>query len=208
MTTSNSPSPDKIAAVLAFVLGAPFAFMMVRSFSEGEVRRHETPLRAMLGNDVYEGFRDGDKPGHHYMGNDKLAPDFTLKDQNGKPWRLKDQRGKTVVLNFWTMTCKPCLEEMPSLEQLALVARERDDLEVVAISTDKSWNQVSTLFKPGSKLKVLFDPDKAVVLGKFGTRLYPETWVIDPDGVIRLRIDGGRDWAAPIALEMIESASL
>jgi len=55
---------------------------------------------------------------------------------------------------------------------------------------------------------VLFDPDKAVVRGKFGTRLYPETWVIDPEGVIRVRIDGGRDWASPVALEMIQSASL
>jgi peroxiredoxin len=206
--TTPSTTPDKLAAVFAFVLGAPLAFMMVRSFAEGEVRRRETPLRAMVGDDVFEGFRDGDKPKVHYVGNDKLAPDFTLKDQNGKPWRLKDQRGKTVVLNFWTMTCKPCLEEMPSLEQLAMVAAERDDIEVVAISTDKGWADVKSLFKPGSKLKVLFDPDKAVVRGKFGTRLYPETWVIDPDGVIRARVDGGRDWSAPIALEMIESASL
>jgi peroxiredoxin len=205
--SGNTVSPDKLAAVLAFLLGAPFAFMLVRSFAEGETRRHEMPLRAMLTDEVYEAFRDGDKPAHHYLGNDKLAPDFTLKDQHGKPWNLKAQRGKTVVLNFWTMTCKPCLEEMPSLEQLALVAEERDDLEVVAISTDKGWGEVRSLFKPGSKLKVLFDPDKSVVRDKFGTRLYPETWVIGPDGVIRVRIDGGRDWSAPIALELIKSAS-
>jgi peroxiredoxin len=198
---------DKLAAVLAFVLGSPFAFMMVRSFAEGEVRRREVPIRAMLGDEVYEGFRDGETPKSNYYGNDKLAPDFTLKDQSGNEWRLKDQRGKTVILNFWTMTCQPCLEEMPSLETLALVAAERDDLEVVAISTDKGWSEVSGLFKPGSKLKVLFDPDKAVVRGKFGTRLYPETWVIDPEGVIRARIDGARDWSAPIALDLIEHLS-
>ncbi len=198
---------DKLAAVIAFALAAPFVFMMVRSFAEGEARRREVPLRAMLGDTIYEGFRDGEKPNHHYLGNDKLAPDFTLQDQKGNPWHLKDHRGKTLVLNFWTMTCKPCVEEMPSFEQLALVAAERDDLEVVAISTDASWPEVAPLFKPDSKLKVLFDPNKAVVRDKFGTRLYPETWVIDPDGVIRVRIDGARDWSAPIALEMIEEAS-
>jgi len=200
-----SGNPEKLAAVVAFVLGAPFAFMMVRSFAEGEARRRETPLRAMLGDETFESFREGETAKHNYFGDDKLAPDFTLKDKNGKPWRLKEQRGKTVVMNFWTMTCKPCLEEMPSLEQLALVAKERGDLEVVAISTDKGWHEVQGLFKPDSKLKVLFDPDKSVVRGKFGTRLYPETWVIDPDGVIRVRIDGGRDWSAPIAVEMIEA---
>lgn len=205
--TARRGNAETLAAVLAFVLGAPFAFMMVRSFAEGETRRHEVPLRAMLGDDAFEAFRDGEMAKTHYMGDDKLAPDFTLTDRNGQPWSLKAQRGKTVVLNFWTMTCQPCIEEMPSLEQLALVAEERDDLEVVAISTDKRWDDVTGLFKPGSKLKVLLDPDKAVVREKFGTRLYPETWIIDPNGVIRLRIDGGRDWSAPVAIEMIERLS-
>jgi peroxiredoxin len=199
--------PEKLAALLAFVIGAPFAFMMVRGFAEGEVRRREVPLRAMLGDEIYEGFRDGEQPKSNYYGNDRLAPDFTLMDQSGKPWRLSDHRGKTVVLNFWTMTCQPCIEEMPSLETLALIAKERTDLEVVAISTDKGWSDVQGLFKPGSRLKILFDPDKSVVRGKFGTRLYPETWVIDPDGVVRVRIDGGRDWSSPVALEMIENLS-
>ncbi len=194
---------DTLAAVLAFVLGAPFAFMMVRGFAEGEVRRRETPLRAMLGDDIFETFRDGEMASHHYYGNDKLAPDFELKDKHGKTWKLSEQRGKTVVLNFWTMTCKPCLEEMPALEQLAMVAAERDDLEIVAISTDKQWSDITSMFKPDSKLNVLLDPDKAVVREKFGTRLYPETWVIDKNGVIRVRIDGARDWSSPIALEML-----
>ena len=202
-----SSHADKIAALLAFLLGAPFAFMMVRGFAEGELRRRETPVRAIIGDEAYEAFRDGNTSKHHYYGDDRLAPDFTLYDQHQKPWRLKDQRGKTVVLNFWTITCGPCVEEMPSLEQLALLAEERDDLEVVAITTDKSWSDVKALFKPESKLKVLFDPTKSVVRDKFGTRLFPETWVVDGDGVIRVRVDGARDWSAPIALNMIETVS-
>ncbi len=197
-------SADKVAAVLTFLAFAPFAFMLVQSFAEGEQRRKEIPIRAMIGDDVYEGFRDGEKPDHHYYGDNRLAPDFELKDQFGKPWKLSDHRGKTVVMNFWSVTCGPCVKEMPSLEQLALIAREQKDVEVVAISTDKGWVDVQTLFKPDSTLKVLFDPDKKVVREKYGTRLYPETWIVDPKGVIRLRVDGGRDWSAPIALEMID----
>jgi peroxiredoxin len=200
-------SADKLAAVLAILLGAPFAFMMVRGFAEGETRRRELPLRAILGDEAFEAFRDGDTYKHHYVGNNRLAPDFTLTDQKGQPFRLSDYRGKTVVMNFWTITCQPCVEEMPSLEQLALIAEERDDLVVVAVSTDRSWDEVRSLFKPDSRLRILFDPDKAVVRDKFGTRLYPETWVIDPRGVIRVRVDGARDWSSPIALEMIEQVS-
>lgn len=198
-------SADKVAAVLAFALGAPFAFMLVQSFAEGEQRRREIPVRAMLTDEVFEGFRDGETPKVHYYGRDRLAPDFELKDQFGKPWKLSAQRGKTVVMNFWTITCGPCVEEMPSLEQLALIAKERPNMEVVAITTDRNWASVSSLFKPDSKLRVLFDPDKKVIREKYGTRLFPETWVVDPKGVIRIRVDGGRDWSAPIAIEMIES---
>jgi len=198
---------EKLAAIVAFVLGAPFAFMLVRGFAEGEARRREVPLRAMLGDEAFDAFRDGETPSTHYYGNDRLAPDFTLRDKDGKEWKLSDHRGKTVIMNFWTMTCGPCVEEMPSLEALALVAKEREDIEVVAISTDAGYRSVATLIKPDSQLKVLFDPDKSIVRGKYGTRLYPETWVIDPNGVIRLRIDGSRDWSAPITLEAIDQVS-
>jgi hypothetical protein len=64
---------------------------------------------------------------------------------------------------------------------------------------------VKSLFKPDSKLKVLFDPTKSVVREKYGTRLFPETWIIDPDGVIRVRVDGQRDWSSPMVLDMIQS---
>jgi peroxiredoxin len=205
---SSNPHADKIAALLAFLLGAPFAFMMVQGFAEGEVRRKEIPLRAMLGDEIFEAFRDGDPmPKEHYLGNHLLAPDFELHDQNGKPWKLSEHRGKTVVMNFWTITCGPCVEEMPSLEQLAVIAESRDDLEVVAVTTDRSWKAVKSLFKPGSKLRVLFDPGKLTVRDKYGTKLFPETWVIDEKGVIRARIDGARDWSSALAIDMIDAAS-
>jgi peroxiredoxin len=204
---SSNSHADKIAALLAFLVGAPFAFMMVQGFAEGETRRREIPIRAILGDDTFEAFRDGETPKSHYLGNSLRAPDFELRDQHGKPWKLSDHRGKTVVMNFWTITCGPCVEEMPSLEQLALIAESRDDLEVVAITTDRSWKVVKNLFKPGSKLKVLFDPGKRVVRDLFGTRLYPETWVIDEHGVVRARVDGARAWDSALALDMIDAAS-
>jgi hypothetical protein len=46
----------------------------------------------------------------------------------------------------------------------------------------------------------LVDPESQVVGGKFGTTLYPETWFIDPNGVIRARVDGPRDWQSLAAL--------
>jgi peroxiredoxin len=196
---------EVLAGIAVFVIGAPLVYMFASAIADGEVRRREAPLRALLGNDVFQSLRSGDDTPQHYMGDDRLAPDFTLQDRHGRPWRLSEHRGKVIVLNFWSVTCPPCVEEMPTFERLARLVAERDDIELVTISTDRTWDAVSTVVSPRSPIPVLLDPDRAVTRDLFGTRLYPETWVIDPRGVIRLRIDGARDWAAAVTVDALES---
>ena len=47
--------------------------------------------------------------------------------------------------------------------------------------------------------------DRAVVTDAFGTKLFPETWIIDKNGLVRLRFDGAFDWASPVALDLIRA---
>jgi peroxiredoxin len=192
------------AGLLILCLGAPFVFVFARAMADAEVIRREGPLRAMVGNDTFEALRRGEKTELHYLGDGLLAPDFTLQDKDGKPWKLREHRGKIVVMNFWTVTCQPCVEEMPSLVTLAEIAKRRGDIEVVTVTTDHDWNSVAPIFPPNSKLKVLFDPERKVVRDKFGTKLFPETWIIDAGGVIRMRVDSPRDWGSALSLGAIE----
>lgn len=196
--------PELLAALFVLLLGGPLAFLSAGALIDGEIRHREAPLRALLGTS-YDALARGEPSEQHYLGSDRLAPDFTLPMRDGRTWRLADHRGKTVVLNFWTVTCQPCVEEMPELEELARIVRDREDIELVAIATDRTWETVSTVVRPNSPLTVLLDPDKAVVRDRFGTRLYPETWVIDPEGVIRMRVDGPRQWSTAVALDAIAS---
>ncbi|MEJ7733565.1 MAG: TlpA disulfide reductase family protein [Polyangiaceae bacterium] len=147
-----------------------------------------------------------------YAGKNRLAPDFELPDMNGKPVKLSSFRGKTLVVNFWTKTCKPCLEEMPALAELAKVARGRGDFNVLTISTDKGPDDVrdtlAVVLQGGEvPFTVLFDPDSEIVGDKYGTKLFPETWIIDPDGIIRARFDGARDWTDALAVDIAEMVS-
>jgi peroxiredoxin len=198
------PSRELFAALVVLLIGMPLVFVFARAMADGETRRREGPLRAMLGDAAFEALSRGEKTELNYLGDGLTAPDFTLTDQDGKPWRLQDHRGKIVVMNFWTITCQPCVEEMPSLVTLADIAARRTDIEVVAVSTDKDWKAVAPIFPPRSRLRVLFDPERKIVNGKYGTRLFPETWIIDPGGVIRMRVDGGRDWASALSIEAID----
>jgi peroxiredoxin len=196
-------TPELFAGIFVVLLGAPLVYMFASASASGEVRRREAPLRALLGDD-YDALAHGRPTELNYLGQNRSAPDFVLNDREGHPWRLSEHRGKTLMLNFWTVTCQPCVREMPTLEHMARVLENRTDIELVTISTDRDWDSVRTVVGDRSPLRVLLDPDRAVVAGRFGTRLYPETWIIDPNGIIRLRVDGERDWSSPVTLDALE----
>ncbi len=148
-----------------------------------------------------------------YAARERTAPDFELPDLSGKMVRLSQFRGKTVFLNFWTKTCRPCLEEMPSLAELGKVLQKRSDMVLIAISTDENASDVRDTLKvvlnEETPFLVLVDSEASVVREKFGTRLFPETWIIDGNGVIRARFDGARDWSEATVInvgEMVQRA--
>lgn len=196
---------DVLAGLAVLALGLPLAYAFASASVDGEARRRETPLRGLLGSQVYEALVAGDPLDQHYLGNELLAPDFTLRDREDRPWTLSEHRGRVVVMNFWSVTCGPCIEEMPTLVELSRILEERRDIELVTISTDRDWDQVRAVVPDGSDLTVLLDPDREITRGRFGTRLFPETWVIDPRGVVRLRVDGARDWSSAVALDVFQS---
>src|SRR5277367_5615186 len=61
------------------------------------------------------------------------APDFTVADGD-RTLQLSSYRGKIVVLNFWASWCTPCIEEIPSLNQLQ---RQMPQLVVVGVDVDR-----------------------------------------------------------------------
>ena len=90
-------------------------------------------------------------------------PVFALKNMTGATVNIESYRGKVVILNFWTKTCGPCLEEMPELADLARILKDRSDVAVVTVSTDDGPDDVrdtlKTVLRGDPPFEVLFDPD-------------------------------------------------
>lgn len=184
----------RYAAYAAFVIAAAATvFSFVSVTREGELRRRCAPTCLL-------------RPS--YAGYKKVAPSFKLHDLRGHEVSLDDYRGKVVVLNFWTRTCGPCLEEMPDVADLAKILRPMKDVAVITVSTDDDEKEVvdtlRSVLKEEAPFPVLMDPDSKIVGGKYGTTLFPETWIIDKKGVIRARFDGAREWSHATVVEYIE----
>jgi thiol-disulfide isomerase/thioredoxin len=184
----------QIAQLVFAVIAAIAVYAFVTTAKDGERRRVCTPLCALA---------------PRYAARNRVSPDFELGSTEGRRVKLSDFRGKVVILNFWTKNCNPCLQEMPQLAELAKILREHKGIELVTVSTDNSAQDVKNTLKSvlgaDAPFLTLVDADAGVVNGKFGTKLYPETWFIDPDGVIRARVDGARKWATALTVDYAES---
>lgn len=125
----------------------------------------------------------------------KPAPDFSLADLNDKPYRLSDFRGRVVFLNFWATWCKPCREEMPSMEILNKNF-EKDGLVVLAVSIDRvTTSKDIPPFVKGLNLTFPVLIDSWGRTDKPYKRMgVPETFIIDQQGIIQEIIIGPRDW--------------
>ncbi len=135
----------------------------------------------------------------------KEAPNFSLPDLGEKAVQLTDYRGKVVFLNFWATWCKPCQEEMPSMEQL-YKTYQKEGLVILAVSIDRvtTKKDVPTFVKNMNlTFPVLIDSwgqtDK-----RYKLMGVPETYIIDQNGILREKVIGPRDWTRADNLRILD----
>lgn len=125
----------------------------------------------------------------------ETAPDFAITDAS-KTVALHDLKGQVVVLNFWATWCPPCIEEMPSLVQMQRQLNDKG-VKVLAVSIDVDQKAYEKFLKDHSvDLLTVRDPDqKASTI--YGSFKWPETYIIDRNGVVRRKFIGAVDWTHP-----------
>jgi peroxiredoxin len=130
------------------------------------------------------------------------APDFTLPGLDGKKVSLSDYRGKVVFVNIWATWCPPCVEEMPSMQNLYQKLKS-ENFEIMAVSIDSQGAKVVAPFM--KKYKLTFP----ALMDSMGTikRIYkatgvPESYIIDKDGILAKKVIGPLDWSQPDILRL------
>jgi peroxiredoxin len=130
----------------------------------------------------------------------RQAPEFSLVDLSGRTVRLTNLRGRVVFLNVWATWCEPCRAEMPAMD--ALYARLRGpDFELLAVSADQEGRAVVENFVRDLRLTfpVLLDPELQIA-DRYGVTGYPETFILDRNGIVLAHEIGPRAWDAPQSL--------
>ncbi|MBU1343487.1 MAG: TlpA family protein disulfide reductase [Proteobacteria bacterium] len=125
------------------------------------------------------------------------APDFSLPDLDGNAVRLSDYKGKLVLLNIWATWCRPCVDEMPSIEKLYNTFKN-NDFQVLAASVDTRGKKAVGPFMTFHNLsfKALLDTE-GTLKKAYRTTGIPESFIIDKNGVIIEKIIGSIDWSSP-----------
>ena len=139
--------------------------------------------------------------GAHPAQTGKPAPDFSVSDGTTTV-HLANYRGQVVLLNFWATWCGPCLEEMPSL--LAL-HHEQPNLVILAVSIDEDPDAYSRFIaRHHVDLITVRDPEESAAR-LFHTDMWPETYLIDRNGIIRRKFVGPQDWTSPEIFSYLKS---
>ena len=133
------------------------------------------------------------------------APDFTFPGLDGKMVSLSDYRGKVVLVNIWATWCPPCVEEMPSMEQLYQKLKGKD-FEILAVSIDSLGVKAVAPFMKKHKLTFPALINSAGTLRtSYRTTGIPESFIINKDGILVEKIIGPRDWTRPAILSFLNN---
>jgi len=117
------------------------------------------------------------------------APDAVGMLADGTDFDLARRKGSWVVVNFFDPECVPCVEEHPELVAFDEQERSRgiDGAELVTVVFRDDRNGVAEFFADeGGDWPVVYD-DEGSIATAFGVALVPETWIVDPNGIVRWR---------------------
>ena len=127
-------------------------------------------------------------PLDHPLKEGKIFPDLTVEQLNSEKLSFNDFEGKYVVVNWWQITCAPCVAEMPGFNKLVEQYKENPNITFIAIAHN-SKEDVSRFLenREFNYIQTLANKDAVKLFGE----AYPVSLIINPEGKICSYSKGG-----------------
>jgi thiol-disulfide isomerase/thioredoxin len=119
----------------------------------------------------------------------RTIAEVQLKDLNDQPVNLEKYRGKTVFLNFWATWCKPCIAEMPSIQNAQQQLQNEQVVFILASGEDPTE---IALFKQARGYN--FNYMRVENSEALGIVALPTTFIYDANGKLVFSETGVRKW--------------
>ncbi|WP_217915642.1 TlpA family protein disulfide reductase [Miltoncostaea marina] len=142
-----------------------------------------------IGTSIQDALDEGERP---------EAPGLTLPvliagdgvGPVGSEVSLEDLRGRTVVLNFWASWCEPCKAEAPVLERIASRYRPAEEVLVLGVDVQDVREKALGFARDNGLTYPSLRDGEDDARKAFQVPALPETFVIDPQGRIALKVSG------------------
>lgn len=133
----------------------------------------------------------------------KPFSDFKVKDTTGRVWTKADIIGKPFVLNYWHTGCRPCIKEMPELNEWMKICPD-----VTYFST--TWNTAEQIKKIVENRPFLFThiADELFFFNLFKVQVTPTTLLVDKKGIIRYWEEGTSESKRAYLLDRLKELSV
>ena len=118
-----------------------------------------------------------------------VAPDFTLNNLNGKPFKMSSLKGKYVVLDFWGSWCGYCIKGFPKMKEY--YQKYKGKFEILGIDcndTPEKWK--AAVKKHELPWLNVYNPRESKLLGDYAIQGFPTKILVGPDGKIVKTIVG------------------
>ena len=122
------------------------------------------------------------------------APDFKLKDLEGKTVTLANMKGTAFVLDFWATWCGPCKKSFPGMQKAVDFYKDDDNVKLLFVNT---WERVDNKIKNAKdfikknkySFHVLMDTENKAVTD-YKVSGIPTKFIVDKNGHIRFKSVG------------------
>jgi thiol-disulfide isomerase/thioredoxin len=121
-----------------------------------------------------------------------------LKELNGQGIDLEQYKGKTIFINFWATWCKPCIQEMPSIENAQDKLKNQNIIFLLASNEDTE--QIEKFIKNHS---YTFHYVHLENLEALAIQALPTTYIFNREGKLKFSESGSRKWDDTENIELI-----